>query len=514
MEKYSRILYLIIISLFVVLGMGSCSDNDEFTTNNGDQLTFEYDTVSFDTVFTTIGSSTKRFKVFNKNDKGIRITSVKLANGEKSGFRINVDGHSGPELNNIELLKKDSLFVFAEVTLPFQNSKELVYLKDELVFYLESGVSQKIVLEAYGQDAVILHAPIIETDTTLSNEKPYIIYDSLIVKNNSTLTIPEGTTICFHKGAYLGVYGQVVCNGSLDKIITFRSDRTDRIFSYLPYDRMDAQWDGIILYPESKNNIFDYVDIHGGNYGIHCPLSTSDDYKFYIQNSIIHNISGDGLKSYYCLGQVLNSQISNAGKNCVSLIGGSYNFVHTTIAQFYPWSGDFESALYFTNVENDTIYPLEQAYFYNCLITGRSTDEIVGNRIENNDAAFNVLFDKCLVNIKMNGNEPDNIKKMFETSINETGDTRNWPKNTDGSYSDEIVWGKKNFKLIDDDNFLYDFELSAQSKAIGICDGKYNNYCPKDLNGIERPSEKTDAGCYQYIPSENKEIKRQKLLYK
>ena len=167
MEKYSKFFYPIFLSLFVVCVTSSCSDNDEFSTNNDDRLTFEYDTVSFDTVFTTIGSSTKRFKVYNKNDKGIRITSVQLANGEDSGFRINVDGHSGPVLNDIELLKKDSLFVFAEVTLPNQNSNEPVYLKDELVFYLESGITQKIVLEAYGQEAVILHAPVVEKDTTL-----------------------------------------------------------------------------------------------------------------------------------------------------------------------------------------------------------------------------------------------------------------------------------------------------------------------------------------------------------
>ena len=501
-------LFLLMISAILSVSIFiSCSDKDEFTTSSSDTLTFESDTVSFDTIFTTIGSSTKRFKVFNNNSKGIRISTVQLASGGESGFRVNVDGHTGPTLNDIEILKKDSIFIFAEVTLKSQDSNTPTYVKDELLFTLESGITQKVILEAYGQDAIFLHSPVIDSDTTLSNEKPYIIYDSLIVNQGAVLTIPSGTTVCFHSGAYMGVYGQLICNGSIDAPITFRGDRTDRILSYLPYDRTDGMWGGIILYPESKNNLFDNVDIHSGSYGIYCPVSTSDEFKYYIQNSVIHNVSGDGLRSYYCQGQVLNSQISNSGDNCVSLIGGAYNFVHTTLAQFYPWDGDHGTALYISNMENDTIYPVEQVNFYNCLVTGRSTDEIVGNRIEKDDAKFNVLFDHCLVNMKLNGSEGDDIKKMFETSLNETGDIRNWQKNGDGTYSDDIIWGKKNFKLIDDENFIYNFELSEKSRSRGIGKGEYIKYCPIDRNGVERPAESPDAGCYQYTTSTTDSLK-------
>lgn len=501
MNNRLKLFLSVLITGLITCSIYSCSDDDDFSTSNSDTLTFESDTIRFDTLFTTIGSSTKRFKVFNTNNKGIRISSVQLASGGESGFRINVDGHSGSVINDVEILKKDSIFIFAEATPKLQNSNTPVYIKDELQFTLESGKTQKIILEAYGQDAIFLQAPIVESDTTWTNEKPYIIYDSLIVKNDATLTIPAGTTICFHSGAYMGVYGQVICNGTTDEPITFRGDRTDRIFSYLPYDRTDALWGGIILHPESKNNLFDNVDIHSGSYGIYCPVSTGDDFKFYIQNSMIHNVSGDGLRCYYCQGQVLNSQISNSGGNCVSLMGGAYNFVHTTLAQFYPWDGDHGTALYLSNVENDTIYPIEQANFYNCIVTGRSTDEIIGNRIENNNVSFNVLFDRCLVNMKLTGNEGEDIKKMFETSINETGNTKGWSKNEDGTYSDEIIWGKKNFKLIDDENFIYNFELSEQSKARLLGSSEYVKYCPTDRNGIQRPSETPDAGCYQFMIS-------------
>ena len=222
-------IYLTAILTFLTsFALFSCSDKDEFSASSSERLTFESDTISFDTLFTTIGSSTKRFKVFNNNSKGIRISSVELTSGGESGFRVNVDGHSGSRINDIEILKKDSIFIFAEITPKVQNSNIPVYIKDELLFNLESGQTQKIILEAYGQDAIFLHAPIIESDTAWTNEKPYIIYDSLIVRNDATLTIPSGTTICFHSGAYVGVYGQLICNGTTDEPIIFRGDRTDR----------------------------------------------------------------------------------------------------------------------------------------------------------------------------------------------------------------------------------------------------------------------------------------------
>ena len=341
----------------------SCSEEEQFTSSTSARLSFESDTVRFDTVFTTIGSSTKRFKVFNRNKDGIRISPIRLASGGASGFRINVDGHSGASLTDIEILKEDSLFIFADIIGNPKNEDSPILVRDSLIFHLESGKEQQIILEAIGQDVVILKAKTIDSNTAFSANRPYLIYDSLIVAPNVTLTIPEGTTLCFHNRAYLGVYGKIVCNGSLEKPITFRGDRTDKIFTYLPYDRMDAQWGGITLYSSSGDNYFNYVDIHGGNWGIDCTTSLFVGTKFNIENSVIHNVKGFGLREYYIAGSVVNSQITNAGNDCVSLIGGYVDFVHCTIAQLYPWDGKHGVALHFANVQDSIIYPLEHAYF-------------------------------------------------------------------------------------------------------------------------------------------------------
>ena len=54
--------------------MTACSDLESFGVDAGARLTFGSDTVCFDTLITTISSSTNRVIVFNTNDKGVRIT--------------------------------------------------------------------------------------------------------------------------------------------------------------------------------------------------------------------------------------------------------------------------------------------------------------------------------------------------------------------------------------------------------------------------------------------------------
>ena len=83
-----RILYF----LTILAGLVACNDNDTFTTSRSNVLTFSVDTVKMDTVFTTVGSSTYTFWVFNQSGDGIRLSTVRLRNGNQTGFRVNVDG--------------------------------------------------------------------------------------------------------------------------------------------------------------------------------------------------------------------------------------------------------------------------------------------------------------------------------------------------------------------------------------------------------------------------------------
>ena len=488
-----RHLFLTLPAILTLCLLCACSQDEDFSTDASLTLSFEADTVRFDTVFSTIGSSTQRVKVFNRNDKALRISHAYLASGGTSGFRVNIDGQSGTSLTDIDIWHEDSIFVLIDINVDPQDSNSPVLITDSLIFTLQSGISQQIILQAYGQDIIILSAQTLTEDTYLSADKPYLIYDSLIVDSAALLYLPAGTTLYFHSQAYLGVYGQIICEGTLDAPITLRGDRTDKMFTYLPYDRLDAQWGGVTLYPGSGDNYFAYTDIHGGNWGIDCPLSTFAGTKLAMLNSEIHNVSGNGLSLVYCAAEFANCQFSNAGGHCVNLIGGYYEFTHCTLAQCYPWDSDYGNALFFTNVQNDTIYPLEQAYFYNCLITGQAADAIQGNALEDSDADFNAAFTNCLINIEITGDEGEYVEQMFTDCFNE------YELFPTSSYDEsDAVYGTANFRTIDTDTYSYDFRLDSLSNARGIGHMAYAVLYPTDKDGNERPKQGADAGCYQF----------------
>lgn len=471
--------------------LGSCSTDESYSSSVGDLLTFEVDTVQFDTVFSSIGSSTKRVKVYNRNGKGIRIASAYVASGGESGFELNIDGESGVEWSDLEVWHGDSIFLFVQVTVDPQDEDSPVLITDSVVFVLESGARQRLVLQAWGQDVVILSGETISEATRLVGDRPYVVYDSLVVDSGVLLYIDAGATLCFHYGAYLGVYGQLWCEGTLEQPITFRGDRTDGLFSYLPYDRMDAQWGGITLHSSSGDNYFANVDIHGGNYGIRCPLSSYEGAKLEMVNSQIHNVRGDGLLMTYCAGAFTNCLFSNAGGNCVSLIGGAAEFTHCTLAQCYPWDTEYGYALFFTNVQGDTIYPLEQADFHNCLITGNAADAIQGNALEDSDTEFNAEFIGCLINISLTGEEGESVEGMFTDCVNEY--------DLFDSQGDTVaVYGGGNFRTVDNETYVYDFHLDSLSAARGIGNVSYATQATTDKDGIARPKKSVDAGCYQY----------------
>jgi len=494
--------YTIVLVFITLCTTISCSDDEQFSDLPDSHIYFSTDTVSFDTIFTGIGSTTRELIIYNPNNKGVRLSSVRLGSGGSSGFRINLDGHHNTQFTDVEIFHEDSIFCFIEVTINPHDSDSPFLITDSLLFTMPNGTTYKVMLDAYGQDAVNLKAQTIIADTLMAPTRPVVIHDSLVVAEGATLTIAPGSTLCFHKGASLRIRGTLVCNGQLDQPIVLRGDRTDRLFSYLPYDRLDGQWEGITLYPESHNNLFNYCDIHSGNYGIVAPnekdKTISNDYdedeeqKCIISNSTIHNVAGDGLYLQRTKSYIYNTQISNAGGNCVTIIGGTARFIHCTLAQFYPWNATHGAALFFTNQSEDVPYPLNLIEFTNSIITGYANDELFGSRMTDSDAAFNYHFQNSLINTIVSDEEMIDFPNcVFELSGTDK---------IENDKKDEPVGERSTqFRIIDTENYIYDFRLDTLSTARGIADGQLTpSECRYDLNGVLRPENHPDAGCYQF----------------
>ena len=458
-----------LITLMLLCFFAACSDEESFSTSTSNRLTFSDDTVSFDTVLTNVGSSTKRVRVFNNNNDGIRIKNVRLGSGGTSGFRINVDGQSGVSLNDVEILKKDSIFMFIDLTAQANDSNTPVAIKDSIIFTLESGVTQQMILQAEGQDVITLQGKRYAKgeNAILTATRPYLIYDSLKVDSGATLTIEAGATLFFHSKTSIIVDGTLNIKGTADKMVTLRGDRTDRMFTYLPYDRIDGQWGGIYFTSKSVGNTIEYADIHGGDNAIVCDESGTDKCKVSISNSIIHNFNGYCVYSVNNKMEFENTQISNARKNCLNFTGGLYTFNYCTIAQFNAFHSDrgyaFYGWNYVINEKNDSIaYPLD-VNMVNTIVTGYSTDEIIV-AMPYSKAPYILSFDYCLLNTDITG-----MDKYITINVS----------NCNFDTKDNEVYRAKNFKCVDTSIYMYDFHLDSLSLA--------NN----------KSKEGKNIGCYQ-----------------
>ncbi|WP_368110022.1 hypothetical protein, partial [Bacteroides salyersiae] len=381
--------YVLLFLLASLILFPAC-DDENFSADPSLALSFSQDTLRMDTILAGIGTSTHILKVYNRNKESLIISSIVLADAANSGFRINVDGMKGNSFYDVEIRSKDSLYVFIEATLAPQDSDEPVFRKDSIVFITNTN-RQNVKLLAYGQDFVSLRQKEITQDTLISSARPIVIYDSLSVKEGARLTIGAGTRFYFHGKSSIQVHGQLVAEGTLEAPVVFRGDRTDKMFSNLPYDRLPGQWDGIRFHTSSYDNSLNFVDIHGGIYGIRCDSSAIDQKKLTLTNSVIRQVSGNGLEMTSCQASIGNCEISNAGKNCVSLLGGNYKFVHCTLANYYSWDIKQGVALALKNESGEIAYPIINAAFHNCIIAGSSNDEINGSRSDDSSIAFDYL---------------------------------------------------------------------------------------------------------------------------
>ncbi len=495
-------LFRIVSCLLLAASFAACDDYDTFTTDASRTLRFSQDEIVFDTLITTIPSSTKTLTIYNRGDEGLRIRQVRLAQGSASPFRLNIDGQDLSRTaenmaSDFEVRRRDSILVRIEVTVPEQGSDDPVSVTDQLLLTLESGVVQRVSLSVVGQDAFYLEHRTLTADTTLTARRPILVRDSLVVGPDVTMTMEAGTRLLFHDDAYLMVRGRIDAQGTLEEPVVLRGDRTDHIFDYLPYDRLPGRWQGVILAAESTDNKLNYVDLHGATYGIVCEapsvaeaLTEASPMKLTLTNSVITNIKGDGLAITDCRAEVSNTEISNTLGHCVNLLGGYSVFTHCTLAQFYPLDANRGDALHIANVSDGVYHPLYLGDFVNTVITGYADDVVMGEwadasvlptDVSEGEAEYHFLY--CFLATEIPTG--DEFEGRFVGCVYD---------DPEGEYAHE-----KNFKLLDTHALLYDFMPQSYSSICKIANPAYSVKWPTDRSGHDRIADSTpDAGCYEW----------------
>lgn len=339
--KFKSLLFFSFWMLFLAI---SCDKDDISFDAPSQELSFSRDTVFCDTVYHQVRSETYVVKVFNNEDKDVMIPRISLEKGAASLYKINVDGKTGHDFQNVPLRKKDSLYIFVEIA-PQATGPEAI-AEDRVLFTTGAG-QQHVTLFSVVQDAeFFIKTPsnpnVIASDATWSNNKAKIIYGDLTLDPGVNLNVQAGTKIYFHKnsGMKVSTGATLNINGTADNQVIIRGDRND---SY--YDTIPRNWNSIKMEAASVLNM-NHTRLFGGTRGLEMTETDAT-----ISNSFIHTFQEYGIYSVRSNINAKNLVMNNCGEACVGIFkGGVYDFVHSTIVNYSEVLSQFtRDGIYATN---------------------------------------------------------------------------------------------------------------------------------------------------------------------
>ena len=469
---------LLLISLIGTLFFLSCKD--EFTTDSSYRLSYSTDSLKFDTIFTEELTPLSVIKIYNETDKDIQIESCDLLTPNNC-FQINLDGKSGTHFENINIFSGDSLYLFVQFFSNEVGVNAPLLIEGSIIFSYNKN-KERIVLTAYGQDVHRIKSDTIKGNVEWTNDKPYIIYDTLRVDSTATLTIQEGVTLYFHPRATMQVDGRLICNGTFDAPIIFRGERKEK-----SYENVNNQWGGIHFSGNSTNNQLLFTEIKNGYYGIKIDSAEIDEKvpRLIIGNSLIQHVKRSVLDAHCANVYAYNSLFLRGEiRSNVVLQGGIYTFNHCTFAKTSSGKGEYGITPYTVLLADKSIdstqgsIPLN-AQFNNCIIFSLNKETSLKFECENPSEQFQYKFNHCLF-------PANNIEEEF--------------------YSDEFfiesVWEENpQFVSLKKDPG-YDFHLEENSAARQKGDLEIlKSYpeCLTDKDNITRQNDTLpDLGAYQW----------------
>lgn len=386
---------VLFILLLLLATIAACKKQSVITDKNA-MLILPSDTLTFDTVFTSTGSVSQYFTIVNPNNGSIKLNTVKLMGGLSSPYKINVDGISSTQVNNIEIAAEDSMYIFISVTID-PSTADLPFIVQDSILINYNGNEKYIQLQAYGQNAHFLKNYLIESNTNWKNDLPYVISGGVLIDKDATLTIEKGCRIYMHANAPFVVDGTLKVNGTKRDSIIFQGDRLDK-----PYRDLPGSWPGIYFRETSKENIIAYGIIKNAYQGIIALASAGTDPVIQLNECVIDNIYDIGILASATSISAVNCLISNCGSNIVLKAGGNYEFTYCTIASYgNAYVEHKKPVLSVSNTDDDSNYYDLNAVFRNCILWGDEGN--VDNEVTSDKkgtAAFQFLLDHTLYKAK------------------------------------------------------------------------------------------------------------------
>ena len=411
----------------------SCTPpSEKITTSSGAKLSFSQDSILFDTIFSSLGSTTQLVTIYNPNKNAVK-TDIKLGGGSSSSYTLIINGAQSIN-SNLEIDGGDSIFILITVLINPED-KNLPYVVHDSIVFTTNGNVQTVQLEAYGRDANFIRGPI---NINLSNcnvvwndPKPYVLYNTVTVAAGCTLSIPKGAKVYAHGNALLAVNGTLLVNGTKSSPVVFNGDRLEVSYATVP-----GQWTGILFGNQSTGNSINWAVIENATDGIEMsprPAKTDSisGFDLVISNSIIKNMSDQALKAVGANIYAYNSLFTNCASYIISADGGgNYYFYYCTIAGYSPSLFRNNQALqigaYCVPSDSSVLTGSVNARLINTIVWGDGTfaNELVllKEGMFNFYAMYNLVYDSTSINLTATGDKVygplDTLNPQFNSPYN------------------------------------------------------------------------------------------------
>lgn len=424
------------LALFILLSLScffACTPFEDVISHNKSlKLAFDRDTVIFDTIFTNVGSITKRLKVYNSSSNAVIIEKISLGNNGQSPYRMVINGVEDKAFSNHKLLGGDSLLILVTVNID-PGEEDLPFLVKDSISFLTNSNLQNVKLISWGQNAHFLKG-VIACNTEWDSNRPYVLYDTVLVQPNCELLIKEGTKVYLDKNVNLFVQGSLKIEGTKDERVIIRNSRLDK-----SYENSFGQWGGIYFLEGSKGNNINYAIIRNGEIGLRVGTPDRDTIPdLIVGNTIIENMSSSGIMAFNSDIYAYNTLINNCGEFLVAnLAGGNYTYDHCTFANYFSFRED--PAVAFTN----SFYLSDNSLLTNDISLNIRNTIIWGNHKDGEEM--------LLVNSEESKFSIYNLHNLFKTKYDFFNSNEN------------II--NKDPQFLDYDK--YDYRLDSNSPAIG-----------------------------------------------
>lgn len=439
---------------------------DGISTSPAEQPEFSTDTLSFGDQFTGEVTVTHRLMVYNRFDKIMSISDISLSEGDRSVFRLNVDGQSGSRFSGIEIRPNDSIYVLVSARLNL-NDSYLPEIVNEDLNFVTNGVKRTVVLSANGMNIESLTDPVIDSDTRWDADRPRRISGTLLIAPGATLTLGPGTTLYFHDKASMQVEGTLISEGTAEAPVIMRGDRLGSVVGNISFDLMASQWGGVSFTPTSIGNRLQFTEIRNTSSGV-----TADSTQLYLVNCRLRNSASNALRSTHSVLTAIGCEFAEAARSPLFIHGGKALIAHSTLSNYYLFSAISGPLLgldhYDADHDDETGAPYLSVRVENSILYGSSSELSVKDL-----SAADVILSNCMLRSK--GTDDDNF-------INCLWDT------------DPLFYTVRA-------DYIFDYRLHPDSPAIGAAATSSVVLPATDFYGTPRPT--TPAlGAYEPRPAD------------